>query len=1089
MKQPPRFFSGSRFARSLTPLFLFWVLWLCYPGVHVFGQELPGDTKPLQILQDEALYSYQMQLEPKFQSLAPVEGIEKFGMLAHYWEKRGMKWRKWEAQWYLSYFSQLLSPSEANVSLFLQSISRYAESYHSDANWDRMIRGITTWYKKQDFQKYGLKAFLMLVGKDSAHIMGKRIYDCYYHIGMLRYYEPDYRKSIDNFMRVIREKEEIKPDLYANACLYLGWAYRYHGEYDSALIYLNYFADYLDSGGSLAARMEAKKFIANVYELQGKYYLALSEYLDVLRKEQKAHLEETSAWTLNAIGNVYLNLGDLNAAEEYLKEGLRIYKKFNIDHGIATSHRDLGDLYLKKGIFELALSHHLKALEIRRKRNRHGYAESLNAIAEIYIKMGNLTAGLDYLRQALMRGRATGMRKAEHRTLLAFADIMFKMPKHERKDYLVQFGFRNIHELIERISFLNREVYTPENYLHSLLILSTYYEQTGNTIRSLEYLKGYNAFKDSIFNAHQIIQIQDLKNKQLLAGKEEQISRLEFDRQRKELELERQKNLTEKTQIIWAAGLFVLLLTFLFLIQRMRDRQKRKEAIVQLEIRKQAEIERHKGEFFANMTHEFRTPLTLIDAPLQMLLKEPANKMQRELLQIISRNSKRLKRLSYQILEINKIKNKRVKALKREANFSELIRCVYNDFLPLARREKIALEMELPDKEIFAQIDPDLIEEVLLNLLSNAMKFTLPGNAIRIKLNFSDQGLELIVRDEGKGMSEAVRRRIFDRYYSESNKSKNYSEGTGLGLSIAKAYAEAHNGEIQAESEEGAGTTMKVKLPVEYTLRGSEESGIDAPDIQLPEILEETKHRQDEIRILLVEDNADLRYFIDKSVLAGYQLLLARNGIEGMKLARNMIPDLIISDIMMPDMDGMELLDQVKQFEETDHIPFIFLTAKATASAKLEGIRQGADAYIEKPFSAEELRYRVRNMLNRMQKLRERYASAQVGSKTEDKHPYLIKVERLIARHLDDHTFNVSELCAMLNLSRSQLHRKIKALTGLGPNKFIRNYRLIEARRIIQSGHANIAEVSYQTGFTSPSYFTKCFKELFGVAPSEISVS
>ena len=1089
MKCSPQGFKEMFFVRSTLLSFICLILLVLLSRGALYGEVIPANERVIDKLEEEVIYAYQLQLEPQFNSISPKEGFETFEKLCKYWENRGRQWRLLEANWYRCYYNQLLRPSSENVQSFVQSIKDYALSYHSNENWDRLIRSITTWYKKEEFRKYALRAFLELLNSDATVFMGPRIFDCYYHVGMLYYYLPEYPKAIDYYLRVIKAEKKIKTDLWANANLYLGWAYRYRGNYDSALRYLNHFNAYMDTTGDLKARMEAQKYIANIYEIQGKYYLALSVYLDVLRSEQEAKLEETSAWTLNAIGNVYLNLGDVDAAEEYLKEGLRIYEKYGIDHGIATSYRDLGDLFVKEGHLNRALSEHLKALEIRKKRNRHGYAESLNAIASIYIRMGNYITAIDYLKRSLLRSRTTGMRKDEHQALLYFADIILKLPQAEQAHTLSLLGYNDMDALMQEIIILNRNTISPANHLESLKILSRYYEQTGHTGKSLQLMKAFNTYKDSIFNAQQFIRIQDLKNKELLASKEEKISHLEFDRQRKELELEKQKTLTEKTQMIWAAGLFVLLISFLFLIQRMRDRQKRKEALVQLEIKKQAEIERHKGEFFANMTHEFRTPLTLIDAPLQMLLREPANKMQRELLQIIKRNSKRLKRLSYQILEINKIKSERVNAQKRNTSFSELIQCVYNDFLPLARREKIALEMELPDKEIFAEIDPDLIEEVLLNLLSNAMKFTLPGNAIRVKLDFNDQGLELIVRDEGKGMSEEVRRHIFDRYYSESNKGKNYSEGTGLGLAIAKAYVKAHNGEILVESEEGVGTIMKVKLPVAYTLAGRRKSGLEVSEIELPEFPDERSSRRDDIRILLVEDNADLRYFIDKSVLAEYQVMLARNGLEGMEMARKMVPDLIISDIMMPDMDGMELLDQLKEFEETDHIPFVFLTAKATASAKLEGIRQGADAYVNKPFSAEELRYRVRNMLSRMQKLRERYASAQAESKVEDKHPYLIKVEKIIAMHLDDHTFNVTELCAKLNLSRSQLHRKIKALTGLGPNKFIRNYRLTEARRILRSGHSNIAEVAYQSGFTSPSYFAKCFKELFGVAPSEILVS
>jgi len=1040
-------------------------------------------------IQRDAVILFQYGLETKARLLGAEEGLQRFTALSHYWKVQGNEAHRLEAEWYRRYFIDLDHPDTLNEAFFARDILNYCLQPHTMNEWNRLLLAITCWYKTDGLRAGSFRALRKIEKNKDRTYLGSRIYDCYYHLGMLSYYQPDYPKAIDYFLKVIRSPDSINKGLTRNANLYLGWSYRYHGLYDSALFYLEGYRSMIQKSSKLSDLTDAQKYIANIYQLQGKYYKALSEYLKVLKLEEDAGLKENSAWTRNAIGNIYLKLGDLTTAEEYLKSGLLLYRGTKTMHGIASSHADLGEVYLKKGELSRALSHHMQALELRKKRNRHGYAESLSAVASIHLHMGDTSTALVYLKKALQRSQNTGMPKVELQVLLTFAEIILDVPAHEQRTQLQRFGFTDLAALMNYISILKEKANIPEYRLQSLKILSEYFEMTGHIPLSLQLMKEFNAYKDSVFNARQIIEIQDLKNRELLTKKENQITHLELESKMRELDLAKQKNLTQKAQMYWALGLVTLILIFMLLIQRMRYRQKRKEEAARLEVEKQAEIESHKNRFFANMTHEFRTPLTLIEAPLQVLLGKIKNQTQRELLHIIGRNSKRLKRLSYQILEINKIKDNKVDLHPEEVNISKLIHDLYNDFIPLARREMIGLEMEIPDRHIIATLDRNLIEEVLLNLLSNAMKFSQSGKSIRMELKNNDTGLEIYVKDEGKGMSRAVRDRIFERYFTVSTESEGYSEGTGLGLSIAKAYVEAHGGEIRVESEEGSGTCMTVILPVHYYFTdGKEEKFIKGPPLPMVQPEDEEENREESC-ILLVEDNADLRYFIKETVFPDHLVLLAKNGNEGIALARERVPDFIISDIMMPDMDGVELLEALKKEPETDHIPFVFLTARATPESKIEGIRQGADAYIEKPFSAEELQLVVKNLLRRLQQWREKYSASGKEMDIHEKHPFIKKIEELIEKNLDIADFNVSALCRELNFSRSQLHRKTKTLSGVGPNKLIRNYRLQRAQEFLKSGKFHIAEVGYKTGFSSPSYFAKCFKEFFGVAPSEIQVS
>ncbi len=1040
-----------------------------------------------QRMSDQMVRIYQFALETEVKQIPLDDGLRNFTWISNYWNSTDHRSDFLAAEWYRSYFEQLQSPSEANSQKFIRAIEEYAMHYHSDEEWNRMINAIACWFKVKALKPETKLVLEKLISSRAQWFMGNRIFDIYYHLAMTNYYLPNYPSAIRNFKIVLNNRNKITPGLYKNACVYLGWSYRYHGKYDSALIYLDEFQSIVTKEGDEKEKFQGPMYRANIYELQGRYYKALSTYLDVLEKERKSDLHDQTAWTLNAIGNVYLKLGDLIEAEKYLLEGLALYRNLNIDHGIATSERDLGKLYLKKGDLEEALNSQLRALEIRKKRNRHGLAESYNAIAHIYMLRGEYESAFHYLRLSLERSRKSGMRKDEQRALLYFAELLPYLPPEERKLKLQSFDIGTVDALMAEIEEINHELSVPENYPESLQLLSRYYESKGDKGKALLMMKNFTSYKDSLFNARQLIEIQDLKNKHLLASKQEEIHRLQFDQQKQELELERQKSLSQKTQMMWAGGLLLLLGGFLFFIQRIRYKQKRKDALQKMERAKQEEMEKHKDEFFANMTHEFRTPLTLIEAPLQTLLeKAKEHKIQAELLRIIERNAKRLKRLSYQILEGNRIKSGDIPIETKMINLSALIRALYTDFLPLAKREMITLEMDLPDRDIMAYLDGDLIEEVLLNLLSNAIKFTKPGKTVRMLLHYSESGPSVEICDEGPGMSEEVSKHIFKRYFTINHSSRNYNEGTGLGLPIAKAYVEAHGGTIEVKSRPEEGACMKVLLPVNYYFLPEKRE-------KLPEIIPETTEPPETLNknekthtILLVEDNADLRYFIKNSVLCDYDVILARNGHEGVDMAKELIPDLIISDIMMPDMDGLEMLDILKDLDVTDHIPFIFLTAKATPGNKLEGIKRGADAYVEKPFSADELRYRVQNTLRKNEILKEKYQSGIREGNEVEVHPYLRKVKEILSQHLDKSEYNVNELCSLLNISRSQFHRKIKSLTGVAPSRFIRDFRLNKARDLLLAGESNIAGVAYQTGFTSPGYFSKCFKELFGLSPSEL---
>ena len=617
----------------------------------------------------------------------------------------------------------------------------------------------------------------------------------------------------------------------------------------------------------------------------------------------------------------------------------------------------------------------------------------------------------------------------------------------------------------------------------------------------------------------------------------------------------------------WAMSLYIFMTAgiLVFISWYYHKRQQLKQALALEQVRKEKleELDRMKSRFFANISHEFRTPLTLILGLMGKLIPEEKDEQKKQELTIMQRSAKQLHRLINQLLSLAKLESGKLKIQWAEHDLVPLIRNYIQSFESLARQKNIDLSFISNRDSIPCWVDREKMETVMNNLLSNAFKFTPEGGRISVtvvsrqslvvsqktndyRLKTNDLPAEcaiISIQDNGSGISPTHLPHIFDRFYQVDDNDNCEMEGTGIGLALAKELVELHHGEIRVESEVGKGTTFFVLLPLgrehlgeegkngrledwrigrledwrigrgeggheEFETRNSEpgtrnpeletqNSELRTQNSELRTQNSELKTQNSELRtdkplLLIVEDNPDMRYYIRSYFEKDFQVLEAGNGREGILTARENLPDIIVSDVMMPEMNGIEFCRKIKSNELTGHIPVILLTARASKESRIEGLETGADDFITKPFDGEELVIRVNNLITQRTRLKERFRkefeqSSDMPStaRLSMDQQFLQKAISIIEKHLSHPDFTVKQFAEEMALSRVQLHRKLTAIVGNNATEFIQMYRLNKAAGMIKQKSGTIAEIAYDVGFSSPSYFSECFRKQYGVSPSE----
>lgn len=572
---------------------------------------------------------------------------------------------------------------------------------------------------------------------------------------------------------------------------------------------------------------------------------------------------------------------------------------------------------------------------------------------------------------------------------------------------------------------------------------------------------------------------------------------------------------------ILGVSVIVFMIQYYFVrkITELKEHIENKNLALEEQSEKLKKMDKIKSSFFANISHEFRTPLTLILGLVNKQMTHPGDAPDPKDTDTIKRNALRLLQLINQLLDLSKLESGEVKLEISKNDVVHFTKTLAAQFESFAFEKNIrmtfngnSLRHDAPSSPVQLPFDQEKLQKIIVNLLSNAVKFTPEDGEIKIQITTEQnhtgtagECVQIKISNTGDEIPTDSLPFIFQRFYQVDGSNNRRHEGTGIGLALVKELTELHGGTVYVESKEGI-TSFTVELPIydettDYPQKENEEPvglsdiGVNPP-LAAGKMIENvawdaTTPDDDLLQILIVEDNPDLRAFMRRILESDYSVIEAVDGEDGLARANSSIPDLIISDVMMPRMDGFELCRKLKANQKTDHIPLIVLTAKASRENKLEGLQTGADDYLLKPFDEEELRIRIKNLIAIREKLQDKFRQeimlrpdATKVLSVQDK--FLQKIKGVIEENIADERFSVDDLGREMAMSRSQVHRKLKALTSQPATVYIKNYRLHRAAELLRQGAGNVSEVSFLVGFNSATYFSSCFHALFGFPPSAI---
>lgn len=904
---------------------------------------------------------------------------------------------------------------------------------------------------------------LELLGKKARHPLstGRALHlrgDALYDQGKYEESMPFYRKE----MEVALEIDDL--NLQGRALNKIGSVFQNTARYDSALVYLLEAAEIKEQIGDKKDIAAAYSNVGNVFsdmQLPEKSIEWLQKALDI--RLSLPNGEKGAIVTYNNISIAYNGLENYDKAIEYAQRGFDLAMQTGNKFHAGVLAGSLGHLWLQKRELDKSVEMSEKAAALLTETNRKpNLVYPLVNLAEAWWRKGNNTKALEYNDQGYA--------------------IMQEL------------------KLVEPL-----EAYY-ENY-------ANIYESLGDYKQSLAWFKKFMVLDDSLFNKEKLNAVAQAEARFENEKKEAQLVR-------QQLALERQTAQKRTILIIALAAILGLGRLFYFLRNKQIARQKETELAAEkaalsaqlehAEAEKWREIDAMKSTFFANISHEFRTPLTLIVSPLRQLLDNPSERPKPSLFRTMLLSGERLLELVNQLLDLSKAEAGQLEFQPVEADVLPVLRGIAGSFTSLADVRQIHFETLTPASEIPVRFDRDKLVKIVANLLSNAFKFTPEEGRVTMEVNTLNENgrglLELTVRDTGIGIPASELPHLFERFYQVKDTGRATLMGSGIGLALTKELVEMHGGSISVESpdtkSDGHGAAFTVRLPILLA------TPVMAPDHLKVEVLSSGAgtvlypdppsigatvfDKTGQPQVLVVEDNPDVRLFIKDCLEKNYNVILAHDGEQGLETARKSIPDLIISDVMMPRMNGFELCQALKTDTRTSHIPVVMLTARAEKQDKIGGLETGADDYLVKPFDAGELLIRVANLIAQRQKLQAHYrstlspfASTQVEAESMDA-TFLQNVKAAIEANLDDENFSVVELGAKIGMSRSQLHRKLSALTGFSPNEAIRNMRLERAKQMLAKKAGTASEIAYLCGFSSPAYFTKCFRDYFGVTPGEV---
>lgn len=875
----------------------------------------------------------------------------------------------------------------------------------------------------------------------------------------------------------------------------LGVVEYYTGNSEQAIALASEALEHFRASGDRLSEIKALNFLSAIYQNQNQVEKALEYANASLELAGQARDRSNTATALYSIGMLQKRIGNTEAARANFLKALALFEELGEQGNVATVYQGLATVAGR----EEALGYAGKALSIFEETgNVQGQAFCYSSLGNLYYQGGRSEEALAAYRQSLRLCEQIGFTYGQASLNSNIGLLLTEMGRFEE-------AYRHLSES----ETLARALNTEDILITTYRGLANYHAHRQNPRMVQEVVDSLMALKDTLYSREKADLLIQAETRYQLKEKESQMS----------FELGRQKRLRNIILLGALAAILGLVALFQYFRNRQRLRQKEAELALQLEkaeAEQLRELDQLKSNFFASISHEFRTPLTLILGPLQQMRSGVFQGDTRQYFDIMYRNGKRLQSLINQLLDLSKLESRRMQLRPEQGDVIRFLRLLAGSVESWAAQKQIDYRIQLPERPVWASFDRDKLEKILINLLSNALKFTPNGGSVHLRVEaHPEEGREVLniaVSDTGPGIPAGELDKIFERFYqappapsgggefrrsSSPGGSGEGAIGTGIGLALAKELAELHGGAIHVESERGRGATFTVNLPLEKAgpvEEGPQEPTSDAfamPASPAESATAEGAAEKGAPIVLIVEDNPDVRVYIKGQLSGQYRILEAENGLKGLEAALDAVPDLVITDVMMPEMDGAALTSKLKADERTSHIPVVMLTARAERADKLEGLETGADDYLVKPFDAQELQARVRNLIEQRRRLRERFTRESLLSPkniavTSVDEQFLARLMAAIEERMDDESLSVEALAREVGMSRSQLHRKVTALTDRPPNVFLRAIRLQRARQLLEQQAGNTTEVAFMVGFSSLAYFSKCFKDEFGMTPTEV---
>lgn len=814
---------------------------------------------------------------------------------------------------------------------------------------------------------------------------------------------------------------------------------------DIAILKLNELAEKINKNNFPSQYIRINQEIAIQQNLAGDDEAALNILFELLEFTDTDELDKYKIKIFTDIGWVHYFKDDCENALVYFKKSYQKKLSYNDSTDLGGSFSNIGTCFSKIGKLDSAEYYILKAKETYLSNQ-----DSLK-LAKVYNNLGNF-----YLRNksdvnlaefnfnnALAIYSAYNDKRNEFITVANLGNL--KIRKDEKKEG--EFFLKEALYMAKTISF-------PALKRYTLKSLTDFYESEKQFDSAYYYQNQLYEFNDSLKVADQQKAIEELEAK------------YRFKEQTQNLAI---KDLKINQLIALSILMFLILIILFLLLLYFRQRKIVKE-----------ELEKAKSDFFSKIAHEFKTPLSLVIAPLEEMLEQPEQRISKEKIALATKNAYQVSHLINQLLDVAKLEEGKMTLVNSYGDMVSFVQEIVDNYKLLAQEKEVQVQFNSTIADVFFKFDSDKLKKAIENILSNAIKYTKANSAVEVNLEIEDDKINIHIKDQGNGLSKEEIQYIFDKFYRTKTTEDKKVAGTGLGLSLAKDLVELQGGTIHVKSVIGNGSTFTISIPLNTANEFNLETAIN-------------KTSNEEIEILIVEDNNSIRNYLNEIFTSlNIKTYEARHGKEGLQIATKQVPDIIISDLMMPEMNGIEMVKILKNQEITSHIPIIMLTAKSSIESRLEGLKAEADVYLAKPFVVKELLSHVQNFITLREKIKQQLLSQSQNEEEKSNHlldfkdSFIQKIIEIILQQLDNDDLSIEDISNLLHLSRTQVHRKVKQTIGLSTSVLVRNIRLEKALEFLKNKEGNVSQIAYKTGFNSASYFSTCFTDYFGFSPTKL---